>query len=117
MTRFAINKRSGRILLLGVSFLITGLAAPAADTAAAPKPAAEASKQKTVQMRITGMTCPACARGLEASFRKMAGVEKATIDYAAGQAVVTFDPAKQSTENLSKLVADCGYQVKTVKVL
>jgi copper chaperone CopZ len=77
----------------------------------------ETSKLKTIQMRITGMTCPACARGLEASFRKMAGVEKATIDYAAGQAVITFDPSKQSADSFSKLVADCGYKVKALNVI
>ena len=68
-------------------------------------------------MRIAGMTCAACARGLEASFRKMAGVEKAEIDYKAGQAVITFDPARQTTDSLSKLVAECGYTVKEIKVV
>lgn len=75
------------------------------------------AKQKTVQMRIVGMTCAACAKGLEASFRHMAGVEKASIDYKTGQAVITFDPSKQNAEGLSKLVTSCGYQVKETKVV
>ena len=73
--------------------------------------------QQTVQIRIAGMTCASCAKGLEASFRKMAGVVKVTVDYKAGQAVVTFDTGKQSTESLSKFVATCGYQVKETKVI
>ena len=75
------------------------------------------ASQKTVQMRIAGMTCAACAKGLEASFRKMAGVVKVTVDYKAGQAVVTFDNSKQTAESLAKFVATCGYQVKETKVV
>ena len=75
-------------------------------------------KQKTVQFRIMGMTCAACAKGLEASFRNMAGVVKAEQPYyKGGQAVITFDTAKQSTESLSKFIASCGYQVKETKVV
>jgi copper chaperone CopZ len=73
--------------------------------------------EKTVQMRIAGMTCASCAKGLEASFRNMAGVVKVSVDYRAGQAVVTFDTGKQSAETLSKFVASCGYKLKETKVV
>jgi Cu+-exporting ATPase len=75
------------------------------------------ANQKTVQMRIAGMTCAACAKGLEASFRHMAGVAKVSVDYKAGQAVITFDPAKQSSQSLAKFVTSCGYQVKETKAI
>src|SRR5437879_1802048 len=55
------------------------------------------------------------AKGLEASFRNMAVVVKVTVDYKAGQAVVTFDTNKQSAESLSKFVASCGYKVTETK--
>src|SRR5437763_13036314 len=84
----------------------------------APQDGAQARvSQKTVQMRIAGMTCASCAKGLEASFRNMAGVVKVTVDYKAGQAVVTFDTGKQSAESLSNFVASCGYKVKETKVI
>src|SRR5262245_42851265 len=76
-----------------------------------------AASQKTVQMRIAGMTCASCARGLEASFRNMAGVVKAAVDYKAGQAVVRFDVNKQTAESLARFVASCGYKVKETKVV
>jgi len=87
---------------------------------ASPAPqngAQTAASQKTVQMRIAGMTCASCAKGLEASFRNLAGVVKVTVDYKAGQAVVTFDTGKQSAESLSRFVASCGYKVKETKVI
>lgn len=84
----------------------------------APQNGAQAkASQKTVQMRIAGMTCASCAKGLEASFRNMAGVVKVTVDDKAGQAVVTFDTDKQSAESLSKFVASCGYKVKETKLI
>ncbi|SRR5579871_5397131 len=75
------------------------------------------AKQKTVHFRIAGMTCAACAKGLEASFRNMVGVVKADVDYKAGQAIITFDAAKQSADGLSKFVTKCGYQVKETKLV
>ena len=84
----------------------------------APQNGAEVKAgQKTVQMRIAGMTCASCAKSLEASIRNMNGVMKVTVDYKAGQAVVTFDTSKQSAESLSKFVATCGYKVKETKVV
>ena len=46
----------------------------------APQNGAQAKgSQKTVQMRIAGMTCASCAKGLEASFRNMVGVVKVAV--------------------------------------
>jgi copper chaperone CopZ len=75
------------------------------------------AKQRTVQMRIAGMTCVACAKGLEAALCNVAGVLKADVDYKAGQAVITFDTTKQSAEILSTFIASCGYQAKETKVV
>jgi Cu+-exporting ATPase len=68
-------------------------------------------------MRVAGMTCASCAKGLEASLRNMAGVVKVNVDYKAGQAVVTYETSKQSAESLSKFVASCGYKVKETTVV
>jgi copper chaperone CopZ len=76
-----------------------------------------ATKQKTVQFRITGMTCAACAKGLQASLRNIAGIVKADVDFKAERAVITFDTEKQSADSLSKFVTKCGYQVKEIKVV
>ncbi len=66
---------------------------------------------RTASFGISGMTCPSCAKGLEASFRNMPGVKEAKVDYDAKQATVTFDPAKQSAEAIKKLVTEAGYAV------
>ena len=123
MYRFAFIRRWGIILPLPILIVVLTFLSQIGPYMAAQNPTspngavATATKQKTIQVRIAGMTCAACARGLEASFRKMGGVEKAAVDYKRGEAVITFDPGKQSAESLSKFVTDCGYQVKETKVI
>jgi copper chaperone CopZ len=99
------------LVVLPVGSVVPVMAAPAPQNGEQ-----SAAKQNTVQFRIAGMTCAACAKGLEASFRNMAGVVKVDVDYKAGQAVVTFEEAKQSADSLSKFVTKCGYQVKETKL-
>ena len=108
-----------RLTLVWAGLVILPLSGGLPVTASpAPQNGEQSSaKQKTLQMRIAGMTCAACAKGLEASFRNMAGIVKATVDYKAGQAVITFDPGKQSADTLTKFIASCGYQVKETKVV
>jgi periplasmic mercuric ion binding protein len=115
-----MNIRNRSLLILGwAGLFILPLGSGLPLTAAPALQSGEQAhaKQKTVQMRIAGMTCAACAKGLEASFRNMAGVVKADVDYKAGQAVVTFDTTKQSAESLSKFIVSCGYQVTETKVV
>ncbi len=102
---------AGPVLLpLGSDRLL--LASPAPQNIEQPS-----TKDKTVKIRIAGMTCAACAKGLEASFRHMAGVAKAGVDYEHGEAIIIFDPAKQTIDSLSKFIASCGYQVKEARVI
>jgi len=113
-----ITRRWAFILIwAGLVVLPFGSGLPVAASPAPQNGAQSSAKQQTVQFRISGMTCVACAKGLEASFRNLAGVVKADVDYKAGQAVITFDAAKQSADSLSKFVTKCGYQVKETKVV
>lgn len=68
----------------------------------------------TARFGIAGMTCPACARGLEASFRNMPGVKDAGVDYDTKQATVRFDPAKQNLQAVKTIVTDAGHSVTEI---
>jgi copper chaperone CopZ len=105
------------ILILAVAVLAVTRGGQFWAVSAAQRTAQAAAGQETIQMQIAGMTCASCAEGLEASFRNMAGVVKATVDYKAGQALVTFDANKQTAESLARFVANCGYKVKETKVV
>jgi Cu+-exporting ATPase len=110
-----MNIKNRLRLICAVVVLPFGSGLPVAASPA-PQNSEQTVKQKTVHIRIAGMTCAACAKGLEASFRKIPGVVKADVDYKAGQAIITFDPVKQKMESISKFAAECGYQVKEIKV-
>lgn len=113
-----ITRRLPLILVWSVLVvLLLGIGRPVPGSPAAQNGMQSSGEQRTVQMRIAGMTCPACAKGLEASLRKMAGIVKADVDYKAGQAMITFDTAKESPESLSRFIASCGYQVKETKLV
>ena len=62
-------------------------------------------------MKITGMTCAVCANRIEKGLGKLAGVEKATVNFAAEKASVTYDPAQISLKALADKVESLGYQV------
>src|SRR5579859_1475704 len=111
-----VKNRLRLILVCAVVVLGFGSGLPVAASPAHQN-SEQTVKQKTAHIHIAGMTCAACAKGLEASFRKMPGVVKADVDYKAGQAIITFDPVKQNIGSISKFVAECGYQVKEIKVV
>lgn len=69
----------------------------------------------TTSFAVTGMTCPSCASGLEASFRNLPGVKEARVDYDAKRATITYDTIKQNEQALKKLITDVGYGVKNDK--
>jgi P-type Cu+ transporter len=62
-------------------------------------------------LHITGMSCASCVRRVEEGLRGMSGVEQAAVNFATEQAVVDFDPAAVSPEELGKRVQELGYDV------
>jgi len=75
---------------------------------AAATPAATATLA-TAELKITGMSCEACAGVVKAKLLETPGVTAAEVDYPAGRATVTYDPAKTSPANLVGAVNATGY--------
>lgn len=105
--------------LLCVAGLVIGIAAFPyfSSTAVLAMNAANAKDegkgtQVTKTVSVLGMTCPACASGLEASFRNLPGVRTAKVNYSEKRVTVTYDPAKQTFDAIKKLITESGYQVK-----
>lgn len=83
-----------------ISLLIAGLllslGAMAADT-------------RTVTLDVTKMDCAVCPITVRKALEKVPGVGSATVDFKTKRAVVAFDPAKTSTEALTRATADAGF--------
>ncbi len=60
---------------------------------------------------IEGMTCASCVRRVEKSLAGTPGVADANVNFATEQAVVRFDPARTSLDQLRASVEKAGYRV------
>ena len=65
--------------------------------------------QKTVVLSVPSMTCSACPITVKKALEKVSGVEKVKVTYEPKEAVVTFDDAKTSVENLTQATKQAGY--------
>jgi copper chaperone len=63
----------------------------------------------TVELKVEGMTCQGCVRSVEKKLSGVAGVESATVDLAAGKAVVVFDDARVQPGQLIGAVEQIGF--------
>lgn len=64
---------------------------------------------QTLSVAIPTMDCAACAKGIEASLRRMPGVLHAHVDYATKRAEIAFDPAKTKRETLLAGIDETGF--------
>ncbi len=70
------------------------------------------AQDRTLHLHVMGMHCQSCANGIERALRKTEGVSEAHVNFAAGQATVTYDGSSVSPEELKKAVEDAGYEAE-----
>ena len=69
----------------------------------------ETTGHKQSTLRITGMTCAACANRIERGLSKLEGVAEANVNLALEKATVSYDPAKISVERIEQTIEKLGY--------
>lgn len=62
-----------------------------------------------VVLEVEGMTCAACPLTVEKALARLDGVYSTRTSYEPPEAVVRFDPAKITIEDLTRTTADAGY--------
>lgn len=62
-------------------------------------------------LRISGMTCTACAASIEKAILKLDGVEKANVNFALERATVKYNSDETNVKKLKEKVKDLGYNV------
>ncbi len=72
-------------------------------------------KLSTFEYGISGMICSGCETNINTAVKKLAGVESVATSYKEEKAVVKFDPAKTSKEEIEKAISSSGYKVEGVK--
>ncbi|MGA6925109.1 MAG: heavy metal translocating P-type ATPase [Desulfosarcina sp.] len=71
---------------------------------------------QSLTLPVTGMTCANCAMNIERGLNKVPGVDAATVNFAAEQTMVTFDPKSVSPKDLITTVEGLGYKVSTARI-
>lgn len=73
-----------------------------------PDPAAR------LTLAVSGMSCAACASRVEKALQQLSGVSEATVNFAAEQATVAYDPSQVTPAALVAAVEAAGYDAKVV---
>ncbi len=81
-------------------------------TAARPAPLTTAVQTPiaTVELKISGMTCEACAGVVGQVLQKVPGVQSARVDFPTGRAIINYDLTKTSAAKLIEAVDASGYK-------
>jgi len=67
-------------------------------------------------LKISGMTCTACATRIEKGLNKVPGVVNTNVNVAMERATVEYDKSKINVQDLEKKISDIGYKVIHDKV-
>lgn len=65
-----------------------------------------------VDLKISGMTCAACAARVEKTLSGLEGVLRANVNFAMERATVEYDPSRINLADLRRAVADAGYKAE-----
>ncbi len=68
---------------------------------------------QTIDLPVSGMTCGSCARAVEHALGGLEGVEDVTVNLAAEQARVAYDPELVDEDAFAQTLQAYGYGVKT----
>ncbi len=62
-------------------------------------------------IKISGMTCAACAKRIEKAVGKLEGVAQASVNFAAEKLFIEYDDHKASLSGIKEAIAKAGYEV------
>lgn len=72
------------------------------------------STNQRVSLSLSGMHCASCAGLIEKSIKKVNGVQKASVNFAAEKAIIDYDQSLANTDQLVAAVKKAGYTAEVV---
>ncbi len=73
------------------------------------------AKEVKTQIKVSGMTCGACAVSVKAALSRTKGVKSADIDTAKGLATVLYDDTQVSEQQLVDAINTTGFKAEASK--
>ncbi|MGD8366316.1 MAG: heavy metal translocating P-type ATPase [Desulfobacterales bacterium] len=74
------------------------------------------SKNKSIDLAVTGMTCANCATNIERGLKKLEGVREASVNFASERVRVDYDPQKAGVKDVVERIHRSGYGVAVESV-
>ena len=66
---------------------------------------------KSLELKIGGMTCAACAKAVERVTKKLDGVEKSNVNIATEKAIIEYDSSKVKVSDIKSVIEKAGYSI------
>jgi mercuric ion binding protein len=88
------------IAIILVSLLIAGVAM---------------AKEITTEIKVTGMTCQACAISVQKSLESVKGVKRADVSSDKGLATVVYDDVQTNEQQLRDAIDKTGFKAEPAK--
>lgn len=85
------------------------------DAAVRGAPSLGSAAADTVTLKIDGMTCAGCTIATRKVLERLNGVRKADVSYEKKTAIVTYDAAQVTTEQMIAAVATLKYTATVVR--
>ncbi len=68
---------------------------------------------KYLYLDVSGMICAGCSNAVKTRLVSMEGINDASVDHIAGNAIVTYDPRLRNQFEVIELIGKLGYFAKT----
>jgi copper chaperone CopZ len=73
------------------------------------------AKETTTQIKVSGMTCGACAVSVRAALIRTKGVKSADVSAEKGTATVVYDDSQVNRQRLVEAINKTGFKVEAGK--
>ena len=105
-----MNSLAKLISSLGLSASLALCPCCSTEAQAEARPAQATQSATSVTLEVEGMTCASCAFTVRTALKKLDGVKEAKVSKAENQAVVDFDPAKVTPQQMVDAINKAGYR-------
>ena len=93
---------------------VCGFGSPEAKAAEPNVLAYAIGDEKTVTLKITGMTCGGCANHVSVALSKVDGIISEDVSYPGDKNTITYDPNKTSEKDIIAAIEKTGYKAKVI---
>jgi Cu+-exporting ATPase len=70
----------------------------------------------TISLKISGMTCAACASNIEKVTTKLKGVTSSTVNVSIEKASISYDPSQVGQKDIEEAIRSIGYGIVKEKI-